>query len=236
MYGRAQSLRLGLVERLPTAERQSQAEDDRALVAALRRGEERAFVELVDRYQAGLQRLARTFVRDRAVAEEVVQETWVAVLKGIDRFEGRSSLKTWLFQILSNRAKTRALRERRSAPFSALAGEAGEDDDAIVDAERFLPDGHRWAGHWAAAPADWAHMPEERLLGQETLAHVRDAIEELPPRQARVLVLRDVEGWEPEEVCDALGISDGNQRILLHRARGKVCAALEDYMTQGAAA
>ena len=161
-----------------------------------------------------------------------MQETWLAVLNGIDRFEGRSSLKTWIFQILSNRARTRAVRERRSAPFSSLAGD-GEDDEAAVDADRFRPEGHRWVGHWAAAPADWSALPEERLLGRETLARVHEAIETLPPRQAEVLVLRDVEGWSPDEVCAALGISDGNQRILLHRARSKVRAALETYLCPG---
>ena len=208
---------------------------DDALVAALRRGDEAAVVELVARHQAPLLRLARSFVRDRAVAEEVVQETWLAVLDGIDRFEGRSSLKTWLFQILSNRARTRAVREHRSAPFSALAGDE-RDDEAAVDADRFRPPDDRWAGHWAAAPSDWAGLPEERLLGRETLEQVREAIGELPPRQANVLVLRDVEGWEPEEVCDALGLSPGNQRILLHRARSKVRAALESYLAEGVAA
>ena len=200
------------------------------LVAALRRGEEAAFVTLVDLYGASLLRLARTFVRDRAVAEEVVQETWLAVLNGIDRFEGRSSLKTWIFHILSNRARTRGVRESRSAPFSALA----RDDEAAVDADRFRDEGHRWAGHWAAPPSDWTGLPEERLLSQETLACVHDAIELLPPRQADVIVLRDVEGWQPEEICAALGISDGNQRILLHRARSKVRAALERYFAEGA--
>ncbi len=214
------------------AGRRSADEDERALVAALRRGEEAAFVELVRRHGASLLRLARTFVRDQAVAEEVVQETWLAVLNGIDRFEGRSSLKTWIFQILSNRARTRAVRERRSAPFSALAG---EEDEAAVDPDRFRGDGHRWTGHWAAAPSDWSHLPEERLLDRETLARVNAAIETLPPRQAEVIVLRDVEGWEPEEVCAALDISDGNQRILLHRARSKVRAALERYLSEGAA-
>jgi RNA polymerase sigma-70 factor (ECF subfamily) len=209
--------------------------DDSLLVAALRRGEEAAFVALVGRHQAQLMRLARTFVRDRSVAEEVVQETWLAVLNGIDRFEGRSSLKTWIFQILSNRARTRAVREQRSAPFSALAGDEREDDPP-VDADRFRPAGDRWAGHWAAAPSDWGALPEERLLGRETLEQVRDAIVDLPPRQADVLVLRDVEGWEPEEVCAALGLSPGNQRILLHRARSKVRAALETYLAEGVAA
>ena len=215
------------------AGRRPDNEDERALVAALRRGEETAFVELVARHGAALLRLARTFVRDRAVAEEVVQETWLAVLDGIDRFEGRSSLKTWIFQILSNRARTRAVRERRSAPFSSLAPD-GEEEESAVDADRFRPEGHRWVGHWAAAPADWSALPEERLLGRETLARVHAAIETLPPRQAEVLVLRDVEGWPPDEVCAALNISDGNQRILLHRARSKVRAALELYLAEEA--
>ena len=208
---------------------------ERALVAALRRGEEAAFVELVGLYGVSLLRLARTFVRDRAVAEEVVQETWLAVLNGIDRFEERSSLKTWIFQILSNRARTRAVRERRSAPFSSLAGDE-EGDEAAVDADRFRPAGDRWAGHWAAAPADWRALPEERLLGRETAGRVRDAIATLPPRQADVLVLRDVHGWEPAEVASAMGISEGNQRVLLHRARSKVRAALELYFAEGLAA
>jgi RNA polymerase sigma-70 factor (ECF subfamily) len=208
-------------------------DNERVLVAALRRGEEDAFVELVERYGGSLLRLARTFVRDRTVAEEVVQETWLAVLNGVDRFEGRSSLKTWIFQILRNRAKTRAVSEHRCAPFSALVTDGSEDDEAAVDADRFRGDGHRWAGHWAAAPSDWSALPEERLLSSETLAQVHAAIDALPPRQAEVLVLRDVEGWSPEEVCAALGISDGNQRILLHRARSKVQGAVADYLAEG---
>lgn len=220
------------MERIAPAAGHPSHTGDADLVAALRGGSEQAFVALVERHQAALLRLARTFVRDGAVAEEVVQETWVAVLAGIDRFEERSSLKTWVFQILANRARTRAVRERRSAPFSSLDGGEG-GDDRVLDADRFLPAGHRWAGHWAAAPTDW---PEERVLGDETLSVVRDAIAELPPRQAHVLVLRDVEGWDPEEVCAALDLSDGNQRILLHRARGKVRAALERYLDEGAPA
>ncbi len=200
---------------------------DAGLLDALRAGDEQAFTTLVTRYHASLKRVARAYVSTDAVAEEVVQETWLAVLDGIDRFEGRSSLKTWIFQILSNRARTRAVRERRSAPFAALAADG--PDETAVDADRFRDEGHRWAGHWAAAPADWSALPEERLLGSETLAQVQAAIETLPPRQADVLVLRDVEGWSPDEVCAALQISDGNQRILLHRARSKVRAALERY-------
>lgn len=206
--------------------------DEAELVARLRSGDEQAFEALVARHYGTMIAVAQTYVKTRAVAEEVVQDAWLGLLQSLDRFEGRSSLKTWIFQILSNRAKTRAVRERRSAPFSALTDDG--DDEAAVDAERFRAEGHRWAGHWAAAPADWSALPEERLLGSETLAQVHAAIEELPPRQADVLVLRDVEGWTPDEVCAALDISDGNQRILLHRARSKVRAALESYLSEGA--
>jgi RNA polymerase sigma-70 factor (ECF subfamily) len=200
--------------------------DETVLVAALRRGEEQAFVALVERYGSLMLRVAMAHVRTRASAEDVVQETWCAVLKGIDRFEGRSSFKTWLLRILCNRAKTRGQRDQRSLPFSSLAG----DDGPSVAAERFLPPGHdRWPGGWAAPPSDWERIPEERLLGRETLAHVRDAIALLPERQQEVIVLRDVEGWPADEVCAALGVSEVNQRVLLHRARSKVRAALERY-------
>ena len=204
---------------------------DEQLVAALRDGDEGAFIALVGRYGPLMLRVASTYVRTPAVAEEVVQETWLAVLEGIGRFEGRSSLKTWLFRILANRAKTRGEREARCVPFSC-AGTRGEDEDGpAVDADRFLrADDPRWPGHWAAAPGDWATVPDVRLLSQETLAHVRDAITGLPERQQEVIVLRDVEGWSAEEVCNALGVSEVNQRVLLHRARSKVRAALERYL------
>ena len=179
-------------------------------------------------------RVARMHVRDRQVAEEVVQETWLAVLDGIDRFEGRSSLKTWLFTILTNRAKTRATRERRTVPVSALvASEAGGSEPA-VDPERFVnAAAQRFASSWSAPPAPWSTVPEDRLLSQETLTRVADAIEGLPETQREVIRLRDVEGWSAAEVADALEISDGNQRVLLHRARSKVRAALEDYLEDG---
>ena len=204
---------------------------DEQLVAALRDGDEGAFIALVGRYGPLMLRVASTYVRTPAVAEEVVQETWLAVLEGIGRFEGRSSLKTWLFRILANRAKTRGEREARCVPFSC-AGTRGEDEDGpAVDADRFLGADHpRWPGHWSAAPGDWATVPDVRLLSQETLAHVRDAITGLPERQQEVIVLRDVEGWSAEEVCNALGVSEVNQRVLLHRARSKVRAALERYL------
>jgi RNA polymerase sigma-70 factor (ECF subfamily) len=205
-----------------------QGTEDAELVAALRRRDEAAFVALVDRYGAMMQRVAQNYVRTPSVAEEVVQETWCAVLTGIDRFEGRSRFKTWLFRILVNRAMRRGQREARVVPFSSLARE--DDGEPAVSADRFLPADHaQWPDHWAVPPQDWRVIPEECLLGKETLRRVRDAISVLPERQRDVIVLRDVEGWEPAEVCDALGLSEGNQRVLLHRARSKVREALERY-------
>ncbi len=171
-------------------------------------------------------RVAQMYVRDRATAEEVVQETWLAVLNGIDRFEERSSLKTWLFRILTNRAKTRGQRDGRMVPFSALAG-ASDEPDPSVDPDRFFgPDSPR-PGAWAAPPVAW---PQEKLLESETLRVIEMAIDELPEAQRDVILLRDVDGWTPIEVSDALGITDGNQRVLLHRARSRVRAALERYL------
>jgi RNA polymerase sigma-70 factor (ECF subfamily) len=203
--------------------------DDDDLLDALRHGDERAYVALVRRYGGLMQRVALSYVRTPAVAEEVVQETWCAVLTGLERFEGRAALKTWLFRILTNRAKTRGQREARTVPFSSLAG-ADDGDETAVDPDRFLPADHaRWPGHWAASPAQWSTVPHERLLASEVRSHIREAIDTLPERQQAVIVLRDVEGWPPEEVCDVLDVSEGNQRVLLHRARSKVRAELERY-------
>jgi RNA polymerase sigma-70 factor (ECF subfamily) len=203
---------------------------DEALLDGLRRGDQRAFTRLVERYHAQLLRVARLYLRDAAAAEEIAQDTWLAVLTGIDRFEGRASFKTWLFRILANKARTRWTRDRRALPFSSLAGDDPDGAaDPSVEPERFFGPGHRWAGHWTAYPQRWAAIPEDRLMARETLDVVRDTIAQLPPRQRQVIVLRDVEGWEPEDVCDALEISDGNHRILLHRARSRVRAALERY-------
>jgi RNA polymerase sigma-70 factor (ECF subfamily) len=196
------------------------------LVQRLRDGDESAFAELIDTYGATMLRVAQMFVRDRASAEEVVQETWLAVLNGIDRFEGRSSLKTWLFRILTNRAKTRGQRDGRMVPFSSLAG-AGEADEPAVDPDRFLGPDSPHPGAWAAPPRAW---PEDKLLERETLGVIQREIEKLPEAQREVIRLRDVEGWSPMEVADALEITDGNQRVLLHRARSKVRAALEMYL------
>jgi RNA polymerase sigma-70 factor (ECF subfamily) len=190
---------------------------DAVVVAALTRGDASVFADLVDEYSPGLMRMARMYVRDRAVAEEVVQETWIAVLRGIDRFEGRSSLKTWIYRILMNTAKTRAQREARSVPFSAAVG----GDEPSVDPDRFLEN-----GGWRLGPGEWA-TPEEELLQDETRAEILAAIDALPQQQRAVITLRDVEGFPPAEVAELLGITDGNQRVLLHRARSKVRAAIE---------
>ena len=180
---------------------------------ALRPGDERAFEELVRMYTGTLLRVAQMYVSSRAVAEEVVQETWLAVLNGIDRFEGRSSLKTWLFRILANRAKTRGEREGRTVPFSALAA-----TPRARRRRRPVPRRRsRWPGHWASLP-EW---PEERLLGDETQRVIEQAIESLPPAQRAVITLRDVQGWSAEEVCNALELSETNGRVLLHRARAR---------------
>lgn len=204
---------------------------DAALVERLRAGDEGAFMELVESYGPTMLRVAGTFVRDRAAAEEVVQEAWVGVLKGIDRFEGRSSLKTWLFSILTNTAKSRGVREARSVPFSALAGAEANADEPAVDPDRFLDaEDPTASGAWAAPPVAW---PEERLLTKETLDRIAAAIDALPPAQGEVIRLRDVEGWSSDEVSATLEITSGNQRVLLHRARSKVRAALEGYLDPG---
>jgi RNA polymerase sigma-70 factor (ECF subfamily) len=199
------------------------AAEDIRQIEALRAGDEAAFAALVEEHGRMMLSLARMFVRDRSVAEEVVQEAWLSVLRGIDRFEGRSSLKTWIFRILANTAKTRAERERRTVPFSALG-----DDEAAVDPDRFLHDG-RWVGHWAAPLTPW-EQPEGRLLAAETRTRIGQAVADLPPAQATVLAMRDIVGFDSDEVCNVLEISETNQRVLLHRARSKVRQALEDYM------
>jgi RNA polymerase sigma-70 factor (ECF subfamily) len=208
--------------------------DESRLIESLRRRDETAFATLVDRYHATLIRLAQLYVPDRAAAEEVVQETWLGVLKGIDRFEGRSSFKTWLFRILTNTAKTRGVRDSRSLPFSALFDAETEPFEPAVDPNRFRPaDAPQWPGNWLEPPGAWGEHPEERLLSRETLACIRSAIEALPPAQREVITLRDIDGWNSAEVCNALGISETNQRVLLHRARSKVRLAVEQYLGKG---
>jgi RNA polymerase sigma-70 factor, ECF subfamily len=195
------------------------------LVAALRARDEAAFAALVAELGPSMLRVARMYVSTRAVAEEVVQETWLAVLTGIDRFEGRSSLKTWIFRILANRAKTRGEREGRTVPFSSVAGVDRDGDERAVEPDRFLAD-----GHWASPPSGWGDLPENRLESKETLAVVQAAIETLPETQRAVITMRDVDGWSSEEVRNVLDLSESNQRVLLHRARSRVRRALEAYL------
>jgi RNA polymerase sigma-70 factor, ECF subfamily len=195
---------------------------DEQILAALKRGDERAFIQLVERHQSLMLRVARRYVRSPAVAEEVVQETWLGVLKGLERFEGRASLKTWIFRILTNRAISRAEREGRTVPLSEF--------EPAVDPDRFRPEGDPYPGGWKTFPASWDALPEERLLARETLALVGEAIAELPERQHLVILMRDIEGWSAGEVCEALEISEANQRVLLHRARSKVRRVLESYL------
>ena len=206
--------------------------DDAAVVEALKAGDEDAFAALVAMYHSSLQRLALAYVATREQAEDAVQETWLAVLNGIDRFEGRSSLKTWIFRILVNRAKTKGVREHRSVPFSALEGD-GEAAEPSVDPARFQDRG-RLAGAWSAPPASWEGIPEDRLLSAETRRVVDDAIAALPPTQRAVITLRDVRGFTAAEASEALGLTDANQRVLLHRARSKVRARLEEYVGSAA--
>ncbi len=206
-------------------------DSDARLIDRLRSGDEPTFAWLIDTYSAPLLRLAVTFVQNAAVAEEVVQETWMAVVTGIGRFEGRSSVKTWLFKILTNKAKTRALRERRTIPFSAFDIRDHEDEPA-VDAARFLPASHpQWPNHWASPPQPWSMGPEGTALDRETLAVLRRALEDLPRTQRVVVALRDVHGWPAADVCAALELTEANQRVLLHRGRSRLRAVLERYFT-----
>jgi RNA polymerase sigma-70 factor, ECF subfamily len=210
------------------AELQVDAADQR-LLERLRAGEEAAFIELVRRYSGSMLRVAQMFVPSRAVAEEVVQETWLGVLQGLDRFEGRSSLKTWLFRILTNRAKTRGERERRTVPFAAFAAAEAAEDEPAVAPDRFVPPGRPGQDFWASPPRRWEESPEKSLQSAETLALVRREVDRLPPMQRLVITMRDLEDWSSAEVCNSLEISETNQRVLLHRARSRVRAALEEY-------
>jgi RNA polymerase sigma-70 factor, ECF subfamily len=198
----------------------SRRRDESALVASLRAGDERAFMQLVEEYTPGMRRLALTFVRTPALADEVVQEAWLGVLNGLDRFEGRSSLKTWIYTIVANVARTRAVREARSIPFSSLAPADADDEEAAVDPDRFIG-----AGDWARPVEPW-----RRVIDAEARGVIDAAIAKLPSQQAQVIELRDIEGWSSEDVRNVLDISETNQRVLLHRARSRVRAALEEYL------
>lgn len=198
--------------------------EERQLVERLQAGDEAAFRELVRRHHGAMVRFAESFVPSRAVAEEVAQEAWLGVIKGIDRFEGRSSLRTWIFRIVANIARTRGERERRSVPTMNLAEElAGEVPS--VPPSRFT--GAKGRGSWAQPPARWSELPDERVLSESTFERVAAVASQLPDTQRQVFVLRDVQGWSSAEVCNLLDLTEVNQRVLLHRARSRVRAALE---------
>jgi RNA polymerase sigma-70 factor (ECF subfamily) len=197
-----------------------------ALLERLRAGDEAAFDALVARHYATMLAVAQTYVKGRAVAEEVVQEAWLGVINGLDRFEGRSSLKTWILSILVNQAKTRGAREARSVPFTSLAPEG---EEPAVEADRFRGPDESYPGHWRAFPGDWGRSAAAAVQDRETVRVVMAAIADLPAAQQTVIRMRDVEGYSAEEVCTALDVSEGNQRVLLHRARSRVRAALEGH-------
>jgi RNA polymerase sigma-70 factor (ECF subfamily) len=201
--------------------------DDAQLVPRLRAGDSQAFRQLVSSYHGKMIRVAQTYVRSQAVAEEVVQDTWLAVMKGIDGFEGRAALKTWIFRILANQARSRGQREQRTVPMSSIAGEL-ESGQPSVPPERFAgPEGR---GMWAQPPTRWSDLPEAMAMSAATFALVAATVQKLPENQQRVFVLRDMEGWSSAEVQQVLEISDVNQRVLLHRARSRVRSALEVEM------
>jgi RNA polymerase sigma-70 factor, ECF subfamily len=205
--------------------------EDEALVAALRAGDEAAFGRVVDTYYSLMLRVAREYVSTKEAAEDVVQETFLGVIQGIDRFEQRSSLRTWMFRILVNRAKTRGERDGRSRPFSSLTAEVGTDDPAVAT-DRFLNEG-RWAGFWNTPPSP-RELPEASVLADEVGDRLIEAIHSLPPAQRTVIELRDIQGCTSTEVCQLLDISEANQRVLLHRARSKARALLERYLDERA--
>jgi RNA polymerase sigma-70 factor (ECF subfamily) len=204
--------------------------EDLQLVERLRVGDEDAFMMLVEQHQAMMLRIARMYVSSQAVAEEVVQDAWLGILQGLDKFEGRSSLRTWMYRILANIAKTRGVREGRSQPFSAIAS---DEESASTPESWFRGADDRWAGGWTTFPNDWRGIPEDRLLAGETIHVVGVAIDALPPLQAEVIRLRDVLGWTSEEVRNVLDLSETNQRVLLHRARSRVRRAVDEYLEKG---
>lgn len=199
---------------------------DAQLVEALRRGDEGAFAALVTEHHAAFVRIARVWVGDVSAAEEVVQAAWLAALESLDRFEGRAALRTWLYGIVVNVARSHARTARREIPLSALVAEELDEAAPAVSPERFLPAGHRWADHWAEMPAAFP-APDQALERAELRATLEAAIAELPPVQQQVFILCDVQRLSGEEACNILGVSDTNQRALLHRARTKLRAILE---------
>jgi RNA polymerase sigma-70 factor (ECF subfamily) len=208
----------------------SAARTDEEFVAALRAGDEQAFADLVDELTPSLMRVALMHVATREVAEDVIADTWLGVIKGIDRFEGRSALRTWIFQIVLNIARTRGKREKRTLPFASLRRRAEEGrDEPAVDADRFQGRDGPQPGGWARPPQEWQGA-DAKLESNELRDVLLGAIAALPPRQRDVIALRDIQGYSAEEARNVLDLSETNQRVLLHRARSKVRTALEAYM------
>ena len=206
--------------------------DEARTVAALRAGDEDVFADVVSRYTPAMLRVARSFGLEMNAAEDAVQEAWIRVLKAVEKFEGRSSFRTWLFTILGNCSRHRASTERKTVPVPGVG-----DDDAgpAVDESRFFPPDHpRWAGMWSTLVDSWEAIPDERLLAGEARERISAAVDSLPERYGAVFYLRDVEGWTSDEVCAILELTAENQRVLLHRARARVRAALEEYFERGA--
>ncbi|HEY0636238.1 MAG TPA: sigma-70 family RNA polymerase sigma factor [Pseudonocardiaceae bacterium] len=198
---------------------------------ALRRGDESAYRAIVTGYHSTLLRLALIYSPNRATAEEAVQETWLAVLRGLDTYSGRASFRTWVCSILVNVARRRAAKEGRALPLSTFE----RDDAPAVSPDLFLESGE-FTGHWKHMRDDWSRLPEDRMLSRELRDVVTAAIDELPPSQREVITLRDIEGWTTSEVSELLEIGDGHQRVLLHRARSRVRQALENYLATPVAA
>ena len=205
---------------------------DEQIVSGLRAGDEHAFRDLYERQYPAMKRVARGYVESEAVAEEIVQETWIAILTGIGRFQGRSALSTWIFSILINQAKSHNARERRALPFSSIASSG--DAEPALDMDRFQKDDEAWPGHWATPPRPW-QKPERRLLSLEARAQLKEALTQLPDRQRVIVGLRDIEGLSAQEVCEMLEISQENQRVLLHRGRSRLRGVLEDYFEDAVA-
>lgn len=199
------------------------------LILQLRDGNEAVFTRLVERYHGAMIRVARGFVHDRATAEEVVQDAWIGVLNGLAAFEGRSSLKSWIFAIVVNKAKTRRSREARSTPFSGLAAREASGTVPSVNPDRFLGPDAEWPGHWAQPPQPWGESPETRFLQRETMTHLARILDELPHAQRTVVTLRDLAGYDAQSICNVLGITETNMRVLLHRGRSKIRGELERY-------
>jgi RNA polymerase sigma-70 factor, ECF subfamily len=206
--------------------------DEEQLLTQLREGDEDAFCTLVRRHTPSMTRVAMAFVSRRAVADEIVQETWLNVVRSLDAFEARSSLRTWIYAILGNCARRRAEQEQRVVPLSEIAADEASGDELGVSQSRFFESG-RWAGMWSTAVSGWEDLPEERLVSSELRTALLEAIDGLPRMQRAVITLRDVEGWSAEEVCAYLGLANGNQRTLLHRARAAARSTIERYVEEG---